>query len=210
MKKITVLLLLLTAAISTAQQLFVEGGKTASIFEYKNSEGNSLENLQAISNSYIMLGYKKQFLTKKMSLNLGITYTGYGAIGSDNAVGNFMEWNVNYAGLIVNLEYDLLNIKKASVYVKGGLSTMFLVNGTQTLNNNVIDLKNNNDFDSTLVAIQLGAGFLHPISDDLSFYVQYVYGKSFDMASGDPELKIGSSNVGFGLLIDISKKPITK
>jgi hypothetical protein len=205
MKKITLVLLLLTATISSAQQLYVEGGKTSSTFDYKNSQGNSLENLQATTNSFMAIGYRNQLFTKNLNLSLGANYTGYGAIGSDDVVGNFMEWDVNYAGLNVGLDYNLFNIKKASVYVKGGASAAFFVQGTQTLNNSVIDLKNNDDFDTTFVAMQIGAGFSHPISEDLSFYVQYVYGKSFDMASGDPELKITSSNVGFGLLINITK-----
>jgi opacity protein-like surface antigen len=72
-----------------------------------------------------------------------------------------------------------------------------------------MDLKNNDDFDTTLVSMQIGAGFSHPISEDLSFYVQYMYEKSLDMASGDAELKIASNQVGFGLLINISKKLAT-
>jgi len=210
MKKITlVLLLLAVTSITTAQQLYVEGGKTMSTFDYKNSQGNSLNNLQATTNSYMEVGYRTQLLTKNLHLNLGATYAGYGAIGSDAAVGNFMEWDVNYAGLNVGLDYKVFNIKKANVYVKTGMSAAFFVQGTQTLNNSVMDLKNNDDFDTALVNMQIGAGFLHPISEDLSFYVQYMYGKSLDMASGDAELKIASNNVGFGLLINISKKPTT-
>jgi len=210
MKKITlVLLLLAVTSITTAQQLYVEGGKTMSTFDYKNSQGNSLNNLQATTNSYMEVGYRTQLLTKNLHLNLGATYAGYGALGSDDVVENYMEWDVNYAGLNVGLDYKVFNIKKASVYLKTGMSAAFFVQGTQTLNNSVMDLKNNDDFDTTLVAMQIGAGFSHPISEDLSFYVQYMYGKSLDMASGDAELKIASSNVGFGLLINISKKPAT-
>lgn len=207
MKKITVvLLLLLTATISSAQQLYVEGGKSLTSFDYKNSQGNSLENLQATTHSFMAIGYRNQLFTKNLNLSLGANYAGYGAIGSDDAVGNFKEWDVNYAGLNVGLDYNLFNIKKASVYVKGAMSATFFVQGTQTLNNSVIDLKNNDDFDTTLVTMQIGAGFSHPISENLSFYVQYLYGKSLDMVSGYTELKIGSNNVSFGLLINISKK----
>lgn len=208
MKKITLVLLLLTATIATAQQLYVEGGKTSTTFDYKNSQGNSLENLQATTNSYMAIGYKSQLFTKNLNFSTGLHYTGYGAIGSDDVVGNFMEWNVNYAGLNLGLDYNLFHIKKASVYLKGAVSAAFFVQGTQTLNNSVMDLKNNDDFDTTLVTMQAGAGFSHPISENLSFYVQYVYGKSLDMASGNAELKITGNNVGFGLLIDISKKTV--
>jgi hypothetical protein len=209
MKKITLVLLLLTATIATAQQLYVEGGKSSISFDYKNSQGQSLDNLQATTHSFMALGFRDQLFTKNLNFSAGLHYTGYGAIGSDDAVGNFMEWDVNYAGLNLGLDYKLFHIKKASVYVKGGVSAAFFVQGTQTLNNSVIDLKNNDDFDTTLVMMQAGAGFLHPISEDFSFYVQYVYGKSLDTASGDAELKITSNNVGFGLLINISKKPAT-
>lgn len=209
MKKITVILMLLTATISSAQQLYVEGGKSLTSFDYKNSQGNSLDNLQATTHSFMAIGYRNQLFTKNLDLSLGANYASYGTIGSDDAVGNFMEWDVNYAGLNVGLDYNLFNIKKASVYVKGAMSAAFFVQGTQTLNNSVIDLKNNDDFDTTLVTMQIGAGFSHPISENLSFYVQYLYGKSLDMASGDAELKIGSNNVSFGLLINISKKQET-
>lgn len=210
MKKITLVVLLLTATIASAQQLYVESGKSSTTFEYKNSQGNSLENLQATAHSYMAVGYKSQLFTKNLHLNVGINYAGYGAKGSDDIVGNFMEWDVNYAGLDLGLAYNLFHIKKASVYLKGAVSAAFFVQGTQTLNNSVIDLKNKDDFDTTLLTMQAGTGFSHPISQNLSFYVQYVYGKSLDMASGDAELKIKSSNVGFGLLIEISKKQATE
>ena len=210
MKKITLVLLLLTATtIATAQQLYVEGGKSLTTFDYKNSQGNSLENLQATTHSFMAIGYRNQLLTKNLNFSAGLNYTGYGAIGSDDVVGNFMEWEANYAGLNVGLDYNVFNIKKASVYIKTGISAAFFVQGSQTLNNTVINLKNNDDFDTTLLTMQAGAGFLHPISENLSFYVQYAYGKSADTAKGDTELKFTSNNVGFGLLIDISKKSAT-
>ena len=211
MKKITLVLLLLTAtSIVTAQQLYVESGKSSSTFDYKDSQGNYLENLQATSHNFMAIGYRNQILTKNMNLSLGLNYASYGVIGSDDEAGNFMEWDVNYAGLNVGLDYNIFNLKKASVFVKGALSAAFFIQGSQTLNNSVFDLKNNDDFDTTLVTMQIGTGFSHPISENLSFYVQYVYGKSLDMVSGDAELKIASNNVGFGLLINISEKQVTE
>lgn len=210
MKKITLVLLLLTAtSIASAQQLYVEGGRSLTSFEYKSSQGTNLDNLQSTTHNFMAIGYRKQLFTKNLHLSLGANYTGYGAIGSENEFENFMEWDVNYAGLNVGFDYNLFKIKKASVYLNGGMGAAFLVQGSQTLNKTVIDLKNNDDFDSILVTMQIGAGFSHPISENLSFYAQYMYGKSLDMASGDAELKFASNNVGFGLLINISNKQDT-
>lgn len=211
MKKITLFLVLFAAtSLATAQQLYIEGGKTLSSIDYKNSQGIGLGNLQATTHSYMEMGYRNGLFLKNLNFSAGLNYSGYGAIGSENTFGNFMEWEANYVGLNVMLDYQVLKIRKMSFYLKAGTSAAFFVQGTQTLNNRVIDLKNDEDFDTTLVTMQAGAGFSHPISEKLSFYVAYVYGKSLDMASGDAELKFKSNNVGFGLLIDISKKQPTE
>ena len=61
MKKITLIVaMLLVVAIGTAQQLYLETGKTISSFDYKTSQGNSLENLQSSSHSFMAIGYKNQ------------------------------------------------------------------------------------------------------------------------------------------------------
>jgi hypothetical protein len=205
MNKITLALLLFMATLANAQQVYIGGGKSSTKFEYKNSQGISLDNLQAASRSFMTAGYRNQLLTKNLHLNLGANYASYGAIGSDATLGNYMAWDVNYAGLDVGLDYHLFHIQSASIYVKTGMSAGLFIQGTQTLNNRVIDLKNNEDFGSML-SMQVGAGFSHPISEHLSFYTQYLYGKSANMSKGDAELKIESSNVSFGLLVHLSKK----
>ncbi len=206
MKKITLMILLLTATtIATAQQLYVEGGKTMSSFDYKNSQGTSLANLQATAHSFMAIGYIKPVLFDKMFASLGASYAGYGAIGSTDAVGNFMEWDTNYLEVNLGVDYEFYTYKNFTFYVKTALSLGFFVQGVQTLNNKVIDLKNS-DFDKVSLGFRTGFGFSHPISENLSFYAQYVHGKTFDSASGKEKLRIKSNNVGFGLLIDISKK----
>jgi hypothetical protein len=204
-KKITLVLLLFVATNVTAQQLYLEGGKSSTTFDFKSSTGVKLDNLQATAHSFMAIGYRNQVFTENLSLSIGANYSGYGAIGSNDALGNYLEWAVNYAGINVGVDYTVFNIKKASIYVKGGVSTAFFIQGSQTLNSRVIDLKNNEDF-GTMLNLQVGAGFSHPISEHLSFYTQYLYGKSADMSKGDAELKIASSNVSFGLLINLAKK----
>lgn len=209
MKKITLMLLLLTATISTAQQLYVEGGKTMSSFDYKNSQGNSLDNLQGTAHSFMAIGYRNQLFIKNLHLSLGTSYAGYGAIGSDDTLGNYMEWDVNYLEFNTGLDYELFKVKKAKFYIKGTASMGFLLQGTQTFNNRVIDLKNRDDFDKTLFDFRAGFGFSHPISENLSFYAQYMHGRSLNLREGtaniadQEELRIVSDNISFGLLLNI-------
>ena len=212
MKKITLLLLVLVATATFAQQIYIEGGKTLASFDYKNSQGVRLENLQATPHSFMTVGYRDQLFIKNLNISLGTSYAGYGAIGSDNTVGNYMEWDVNYLEFNTGLDYRLFKIKKAHVYIKGTASMAFLVQGTQTINNMVIDLKNQDDFDKTVFDFRAGFGFRHLISENLAFYVQYMRGKSLKLKDGtavtddQEELRYVSDNISFGLLINIAKK----
>ncbi|WP_372793988.1 outer membrane beta-barrel protein [Lutibacter sp.] len=212
MKKITLLIFLCLGITSFGQQIYIEGGKTLSSFDYKNSQGGSLDNLQASPHSFMTVGYRKQIFTKNLNISLGTSYAGYGAIGSDDNVGNYMEWDINYLEFNVGLDYELFKIKKGKIYLKGTASMAFLLQGTQTVNNMVIDLKNNDNFDKTLYDFRGGFGFSHPISDNLSFYVQYMRGRSITLKEGvantadQEELRIVSDAISFGLLINIAKK----
>ncbi len=181
MKKITLLIFLCLGITSFGQQIYIEGGKTMSSFDYKNSQGGGLDNLQASPHSFMTVGYRNQVLTKNLNVSLGTSYAGYGAIGSDDSVGNYMEWDINYLEFNVGLDYELFKIKKGKIYLKGTASMAFLLQGSQTVNNMVIDLKNNDNFDKTLYDFRGGFGFSHPISDNLSFYVQYMRGRSITL-----------------------------
>lgn len=197
---------------SFGQQIYIEGGKTMSSFDYKNSQGGELDNLQASPHSFMTLGYRNQIFTKNLNISLGTSYAGYGAIGSDDSVGNYMEWNINYLEFNIGLDYELFKIKKGKIYLKGTASMSFLLQGSQTINNMVIDLKNNDNFDKTLYDFRGGFGFSHPISDNLSFYAQYMRGRSITLKEGtantldQEELRIVSDNISFGLLINIENK----
>ena len=62
----------LFVGITTAesQQLLVEAGKTISSFEYSNSKGNNLENIQPTNHTYLSLGYRTNIFTKNLFLDL--------------------------------------------------------------------------------------------------------------------------------------------
>jgi hypothetical protein len=203
---ITIIFLVLSIT-TTAQQLYLETGMTSSFFDYKDSQGGSLDNLQATSHNFMTLGYRNQIFTKNLFGSLGGSYAGYGTIGSDDEFGSFMEWTLNYLEFNVGVDYEVFTLKKIKLYLKGNTSVGFLLQGTQTLNNSVFDLKNNDDFDKPLFIFRGGAGLSYPVSDKLSFYMQYMYGKSLALKDdGDDEsLKIGSRNLSFGVLISLPK-----
>ena len=199
--------LLIMTTITTAQQLYLETGKTSSLFDYENSQGEQLQNLQSTNHNFMAFGFRGRAITNREIMgSIGVRYASYGSIGSDDIVGNFMQWDVNYLEFNMGLDHKLFSIKKGAVYIKGATSLGFLVQGSQTINNKVMNLKKAEEFDQFLIDFRLGAGFSHPISDNLSFYVQYMYGKSMVWIVKPEKLKIESKNISFGLLINLSKK----
>lgn len=202
-------LLLVFYAITTlvkGQQLYLEGGKILTSFEFQDSQNNRLENLLPTGNTYMATGFRSHLFTENLHFLLGANYINYGSIASDDMFGNYMEWNTTYLGLNVGLDLNLLKIGKAAFYLKGDFSSAIFVQGSQIHNNRVIDLNDDEDFDVNLSTLKIGFGFLHPISDNLSCYAQYIYGKSMDMGHGDTSLKFKTSAVGFGFMIDISRR----
>ncbi len=211
-KKTTQLLLLfIVTTIASAQELYLETGKTSSSFDYRDSSGAGLDNLQATTNGFMAVGYRTKVFNEKIKATLGVAYAGYGAIGSDDAIEGIMEWHANYLEFSLGLDYKLFHVNKAEFYAKGGVANGFLIEGYQNLNNKIINLKKTDDFNKVMVSFKAGAGILYPVSNNMSFYMQYFYGKSLDQTNrGDDEsLKIKSHSVGFGVLIKLFKTNTT-
>ncbi|MCF6169100.1 outer membrane beta-barrel protein [Lutibacter sp.] len=210
-KNFMLFVLLIYVAIGTAQEIYLETGKTLSTFKYKTSQGQGLDNLQATSQNFITVGYRNQFLMKNLNASIGVAFAGIGAIGSDDTVDNFMKWDMNYLEFNVGLDYNLYKIKRTTIYLKVNTSAGFLIQGTQTLNNKVINLKKTDDFSKTVFGYKFGLGVLHPISKKLSFYVQYLHGNSLKLKSSSgstlsqEELNFVSDNISLGLFVNISK-----
>ena len=211
-RKIQTVLLVFLLSISSkiaAQEIYLETGKTLSSFDYKNSQGIELDNLQATSHTYISAGFVHPIFQDRLKISFGASYAGYGAIGSDDTVGNRMKWDVNYLEFILGLNYTVVHINAVSLYVRGAASVGFLLQGTQTINNKIIDLKGKDDFDDALGDFRFGAGLQIPASDKLSFYIQYMFGKTLANTSdsNQPEdkeaLRIQSSTISLGVAIQL-------
>ncbi|MEZ4803759.1 MAG: outer membrane beta-barrel protein [Gelidibacter sp.] len=190
------------------QQLFLEAGKSISSFDYKNSLGNSIENLQSKSNTYLNLGYRDHLNDDKtLFLVLGLTYSDYGAIGSDPILDNYYEWDVTYLGLQAGLDFRLFRIRDFSFFIKGRVTVEHLIRGTQTINNQVYDLVGEKEFNSNIFFLKGGLGMQYPISRNTSVFVNYFYGKTMlidQSKSPDQEtLKFNNHQLGIGLIINL-------
>lgn len=207
--KLRVCCTVLLISVSTfGQKIYMEYGSTISEFDYENSNGNRLNNLLSQSNSYFGMGYRQAINPERtLFVNLGASYNGYGAIGSENSLDTYFEWDVSYLGVKGALELKLFELRDLSFYANGSLSAEFLVRGNQTINNNVYNLVGEEEFNNSILFPRVGVRMQYPISNSTAIYAGYSYGKSVLISSGEnaEKLKLIAHQFGIGFIINLPK-----
>ena len=99
------ILLILSFNVVNGQLMYVEIGQTISSFDYQNSSGGTLVNLQSKNASYLNAGYQVQLPGDKMNIIIGGVLTNYAAIASDALLDSFFEWETTYVGIQTGISY---------------------------------------------------------------------------------------------------------
>ncbi|MDO5968805.1 outer membrane beta-barrel protein [Flavivirga aquimarina] len=205
-RQLLISLILISSISGFSQQFYMEYGTTVSSFDYKNSQGESLDNLLSQSKSYIGIGYRDNINSDKtLFLSIGASYAGYGAIGSDNRLDNYFEWDVSYLGLNAGLDIRLFQLRDFTFYAKGGIATEFLIRGNQTINNQVYNLVGEDEFNNTIFSLKGSFGVQYPISNNTAIFANYTYGKTVLLNSGisAEKLNLNTHQFGIGFIINL-------
>jgi hypothetical protein len=214
MRKSIVLFFLISSVMCiSGQQAFIESGVAISAFDYRNSRGEAIENLFGVNSFFLQTGYHAITPVYRLNYLTALSYTRYGARGSDESVGNYFDWDAGYLGAVVGLDYDLIRKRIISssqnditVYIKTSISAEFLVNGTQTINNEVYSLVGVEQFRYPFLFVRGGSGASYSVSKLFTVFAEYTGGKGFPFKSGDTDkekLKISSHNFGFGIYVNL-------
>jgi hypothetical protein len=213
-KTVCLILLLVFVASLWGQKVYLETGKTFSSFDYKNSNGNSLDNLHGSSHNYLKLGFHSVSFIQQLNYSVGVAINGYGARGSDQLLGNYFDWDVSCLGVDLVIDYELFkkrfetnNLSDFSLFLKTSVSPEFTVFGTQKINETVYNIRGIEQFKYPFLFVRGGGGISYSFTRIFTVYVQYIGGKGFPLKFGDPDdkekLRIKGHNFGFGLLIDL-------
>jgi hypothetical protein len=198
MKKTTALILTSLLSLSlNAQQISLEYGKVISRFDYKNSKGERLDNMQGSTDNHVAIGFNLPVSKADLYILSGIALNKYGAQCSDEILGNYYEWKLNYLDVNVGVGYEFLksnsqlNLKNTNsessftFYAQICTGAEFLLQGNQTINNQVYNLKGAEQFNKPLIFVQGGIGAKYYASKSISVFVQYMGGKSFSLFKSD-------------------------
>ncbi|WP_188375014.1 outer membrane beta-barrel protein [Winogradskyella haliclonae] len=207
MKNYTLFIIaLMVSCTCLSQQLYFEIGTTISSFDYENSQGQPLDNLLSTSKTYYGMGYRQSINpSKTLFLSLGATYNNYGAIGSENSVNNFFEWDVSYLGLKAGMSIQLFQLRDLYFFANVSVSPEIMVRGNQTINNAVFNLVGNEEFNNTIVFFRGGLEMQYPVSKYAAISAVYNYGKTTLANSGSTQEKLGlnAHQFGIGFIINL-------
>ncbi|GAA4974862.1 hypothetical protein GCM10023315_26860 [Algibacter aquimarinus] len=184
----------------------MEIGSNVSEFDYRNSQGNPLNNLLSQSKSYFGMGYRKVINNEKtLFLSLGATYNSYGAIGSESSVDNYFEWDISYLGLKAGLGLKMFELTDLSFYAKVSVASEFLIRGNQTINNDVFNLVGEEEFNNNIFFVRGGISMQYPISNSTAISANYTYGRSVLINSGvsAEKLNLVAHQFGIGFIINL-------
>lgn len=205
-KQVFFVLFVFTSLFGISQQLYMEYGSTISSFDYENSQGQPLDNLLSKSKSYFGMGYRHTLnKAKTIFLRGGVNYNNYGAIGSENSVDNYFEWDVSYLGIKGGTDIKLFQYNDFRFFANGSVAYEFLVRGTQTINNDVFNLVGEPEFNNNILFLRAGISMQYPISTSMAIVAGYNYGSSILINSGisAEKLKINAHQFGIGFIINL-------
>lgn len=192
-------ILLFSANINFAQNFSIEYGRVNSIFDYRNSDGEKLDNLLSDINNHIGIAVKVPITKPAFYALVEANYNQYGAEGSDSEVGNYYNWKANYIGLDLGIGYEFFKSDSrrylqsngvradVTIFTHAAISCEYLMNGTQTINSQVYDLVGVEQFDKPFVFGKGSLGVAYYATRTLSVYLQYTGAMSYEVFKSESD-----------------------
>lgn len=207
------ILFMLYIFTANSQIIFLETGKAITSFDYKNSAGYTLDNLSGPIQNNLGVGVRMPINNSALHISFEGTYNTYDIKGSDPTLGNYYEWNVEYIGADLGLDYEFFkpgrvnhNVQDGfSFYIKGIIAADFLVNGVQILNNQVFDLSDKEEFDKPIYFMKGSIGLNYYISPTYIVFLQYMYSRSFLIGNYDnkEQLRFINHTINLGFSVNL-------
>lgn len=169
-----------------AQDLQIQAGRNLSIFDYKNSEGEKLNNLKSEFNFVFSGQYRFNFKNPLFHVATGFSYNRYSSEGSDTIHNNFYSWQTDYLGIHISGDISLfrksfeygINKKYFFIDLVTDISTEFLIKGSQKINSQTISLIGVEQFNRPFFFVRGGISLNYYINKNFGVYCQYLGGRS--------------------------------
>jgi len=221
-QNIILLVFLVIVNSAMAQEIYVGSGFSTATFEdYVNSSGENTLDDSGYSKSKQPLfesGGRFDIYKDRLQVDVGAHYNKY-RIKTSFYSGNLripMTYNLSYVGLKAGLNLDVIRYKKINFQFHVHLYNDWLVQGTNTYENEIIDLYEEQTIDNSVLGFHRGLGLEYQVTKKFSCYLRYNVASNFKEANEDSTsgeeyiLKAKSIRIGVSFNIGTEKEKETE
>ena len=201
MRQALLLFALISSAALFSQQINTQVGRVSTTFDYKDSEGEKLEDLYPDNGFSYAVGYRMP-LTDRIFVNADLIYNTYSSFGSDELYGNSYSWRTEYFGLSAGVEGEVWKKRSFTLLARADVDPQLMTKGTQLINEQAYDLKGVEQFDKPMIFYRGGIGVNFCAETSLALSLKYMYGIGSGLGSSkDSErFKMRTSTISIGVL----------
>jgi len=204
---LAVFALLTLGSINTglAQQIVAEVGRTTTNFDYQDSNGATLENLFPRANVTFSLGYRRP-LTDRIFYSGNLLFNHYGTEGSNETLQARYSWDVQYVGIGVGVDAEVFRKKGFAALVRVAAEPQVMTGGTQTINDELFDLRGVEQFDRPFLFLRGTVGLNYCTDEKAVVTMRYSYGRGNPIGgtSDSESLILNTGTFSIGLLWNLS------
>lgn len=204
--KLLFMMVMFISHFAISQEFFFKTGRNFTDYNYKNSLGKTVSGLDGSSGSNYEFGVEffldgaKSSLESKLSYSASLCLNQFNAKGGN--VSNTYVWNTNYFG-IQNMAYVSVLKSRDAIYdlkIKTGFNTSTILNGHQTIDNVVYNLKNYSEFKGIFIQPMMGMDFRLELNRELSMNLGYSFSKAYNVSNKSIEkLSFTNNQIQLGL-----------
>lgn len=186
------------------QEIYFSTGVNLTSYDFKSPDNLPLK-LNSKTGQFYELGYRFTMLDERLLYGVGLAINNFDATGGDTA--NHYTWETTYVGLSNQLEYVILPSFRSPIElsVGGQLQLMKIINGEQSINGNLYDITQEDEFKG--IWIQPGAFFTvkYFVDDAWQLSLGYNYSVGVNISNSTEEkLKINNQQIRFGIHFNLN------
>ena len=207
-KKLLLICIFLLSLYSYSQHIYGGGGITTTTIDYKNSDGESISDLQPTNTSYYHVGMRDKANGNRTAFyRLGVTYTEYAAKTEIIQLSpGYNAFDLTFLGLEVGIDRMIFKVRdNFALFISGFLSSELLLEGTETNNILVSDLNSNDEFNNVNFFAKGGLTAQVRISKKIALIAEAKYGISVLNDYNEIEtLTMKPLQIGLGFFMNLS------
>ncbi len=179
-------------SVSFSQGVFFTFGKTITSYDYVNSQGETIEELNSeLGNFFEIGGVFSLSRDKHLNYEVGLTLSQFNASATIDH--HFYSWKTNYAGVQNLINYNFfkfstfnfsrnnsLLLSDFNLFVQGGANVSYIIKGEQLIGTRTYDIAENEEFKGFFVQPLLGVGAKIKIVRNIGLSIGYNFSKAIN------------------------------